>query len=113
MEEHTNSVKELINKTGSYLETRLDLLKLQAVDKSAGVVSSLVTALIIASFVFLLVVILSIGVALWIGHETGELYYGFFIVGGFYILLSILLYAFRDKFLKGPVGNSIIQKLLK
>jgi hypothetical protein len=88
-------------------------LKLNAIDKSADVVSSLVSRLAVIMTVVFSVLIVSIGLSFWIGKLLGDIFYGFFIVGGFYALLAILLQVFRHQWVKYPVSNSIIKQMLK
>jgi hypothetical protein len=61
----------------------------------------------------LFIVILSIGFSLWIGELLGKTYYGFFTIGGFYVVLAILMHYFRHPWLKLPISNSVIKQLLK
>jgi hypothetical protein len=103
----------LFEKAQEYGKTTIELFKLNAVDKSADVVSSLVSRLAILMVVALLIIILSIGLALWTGELLGKTYYGFFVVGGLYTVLAILLHIFRHPWLKKPVSNSIIGQMLK
>jgi phosphoglycerol transferase MdoB-like AlkP superfamily enzyme len=112
MENHTNTIKSLFQEAGDYLEVRLDLLKLKAVDKSCDLVSSIIGTLIIILIGFLFFFILNIGVAFWLGELLGKLYYGFFIVAGFYAIAGLVFFIFRNKFFKTPLSNMIIKKLL-
>jgi hypothetical protein len=112
MENHTNTIKSLFQEAGDYLEIRLELLKLKAVDKCCTVVSSVVTGLSIALIGFVFFFILNFGVAFWLGEVLGRLYYGFFIVAGFYALIGLVFYIFRNKIFKEPLCNMIIKKLL-
>jgi len=106
-------LETLFAKAEDYGKTTIELFKLNAIDKSADVVSSLVSRLAILMVVALFVLIISIGIALWVGELCGKSYYGFFIIGGLYALTAILLYAFRHPWLKYPVNNSIIAQMLK
>ena len=112
MENQTNSLEALFEKTGDYLETRIELLKLQAVNKSSYVTSSMASRFVIALIISLIVLILNMGVSMWIGDMLGKMYYGFFLVSGFYILLAILLYYFRGKWIKMPLYDMLIKKML-
>jgi len=56
--------------------------------------------------------ILNIGLAIWIGELLGQMYLGFFVVGGFYALIAIILHLFRNSWLKKPVSSMIIKKML-
>jgi O-antigen/teichoic acid export membrane protein len=105
--------KSLVDRAEEFGETTVELFRLQAIDKSADVVSSLASRLAILLVVALFIIVLSIGLALWAGELLGKSYYGFFAVGGVYILLALLLMGFRRPWLKKPVSNSIIKQMLK
>ena len=113
MTDNTTPIATLFDRAEDYTKTTLKLFKLNAVDKSAEIVSSLFSLLVVIFAVVLSIVIISIGVALWIGKLLGDSFYGFFVIGAFYILVSILLHVFREKWLKYPVSNSIIKQMLK
>ncbi|MBK7883337.1 MAG: phage holin family protein [Chitinophagaceae bacterium] len=112
MENHTNTIKSLFQEAGDYLEVRLELLKLKAVDKSSGLVSSLGSVFIMMLMGFLFFFIFNIGLAFWLGDLLGKFHYGFFVVAGFYALVGLVFYIFRNKFLKAPLSNMVIKKLL-
>lgn len=96
-----------------YGKSTMELLKLNAIDKSADVVSSLVSRLAVLMTLALSIIIINIGIALWIGKELGETYYGFLIIGFFYTMVTLLLHMFRNQWVKNPISNSIIKQMLK
>ena len=106
-------IELLFDRVEDYSKTTLELFKLKAIDKSADVVSSLVSRLTILLVVALFIIIINIGVALWLGEILGKSYYGFFVIGGLYALIAILLHAFRHPWLKTPVSDTIIMQMLK
>jgi hypothetical protein len=55
---------------------------------------------------------LNFGISLWLGALMGQSYLGFFVVAGFYGLAGIILYAFRNKWIKKPLNNSMINQML-
>jgi phosphoglycerol transferase MdoB-like AlkP superfamily enzyme len=112
MEKQPNALGSLFESAGDYLETRVDLLKLKTVDKSSDVISSVVSSMLIALIITFGIFILNIGISIWLGSVLGEIWYGFFIVAGFYLLLAVLLYIFKDKWLKGPINDFIVKKIL-
>lgn len=113
MTDNTTPIATLFERAEDYGKTTLNLLKLNAIDKSADVVSSLFSRLAVIMTVVFSVIIVSVGLSLWIGKLLGDTFYGFFIIGGFYALLAILLQVFRHQWLKYPVSNSIIKQMLK
>jgi len=108
-----DNIESLFEKTGDYLETRIDLYKLKAVDTSSDIISSLVSKLVVL-FVFIICIIaLNIGIAFFLGELVGRIYYGFFIVAGFYFIAGLLFNFMRRKWFKEPIADSLIKKLLK
>ena len=113
MIDDTTPIATLFERAEDYAKTTIKLVKLNAVDKTAEIVSSLFSLLVVSMTVVLSVIIISIGVALWLGKLLGDTYYGFFIIGAFYLLTAILLRIFREQWLKYHVSNSIIRQMMK
>ena len=107
--EEATTFKSLIDKVVQYIETNVSLIKLKLIDKGSSVISAFLAYIIIAVFVILLIVLLSIGVSLWLGKMLGETFLGFFVTAGFFIILSLLLYKLRNKWLKMPIANSLLK----
>lgn len=103
----------LVERAEEYSKSTIELFKLRTIDKSADVVSSIVSRIVIIMMVSLSVLIINIGLALWIGSALGELYYGFFIVGSFYAFVALLFHLFHHQWLKYPISNSLIKQMLK
>jgi len=108
----TSSVESLLESFRNYLETRIDLLKLKAIDKSSGLISSIAAIVCVLLIAFIFIVLLNIGIALLLGDLLGKAYYGFFIVAAFYALIGIILYSSRDKWIKTPIINGLVKSLL-
>ncbi|MBC8004678.1 MAG: hypothetical protein H7X84_04315 [Verrucomicrobia bacterium] len=113
MEYQENLIESLIEKGEQYGKTTLELIKLKTVDKSADVVSTMVSWVIVIVLTVLFFLIFNIGLALWIGELLGKSYYGFFAVAGFYALLALIFGIYREQFIKKPVNNSIVTQVLK
>jgi hypothetical protein len=112
MENHINTIKSLFREAGDYLEIRLELIKLKAVDKFSTFLSSLISAFAVIIFFIVFFFMFNIGLAFWLGDLTGKMYYGFLIVAGFYLLVGLIFYFLRNKILKTPISNMLIKKLL-
>lgn len=111
MENQSGPIESLIDRLKYYAETRIDLLRLKAIDKSSSFLALFISLLIIILFAFIAFILLNIGLALWIGDLLGEAYYGFFIVAGFYFVIGLVIFMFHDKWIKAPIANSLIKKL--
>jgi len=113
MEQQTDHISSLFEKGRSYVETRMEIVKLKAAEKSSEAISSLVSVMILFIFITLFVLLLSIGLALWLGDLLGNNYYGFFVVAGFYGVVALIIYLFKNKWIEEPVTNTIIKKMVK
>ena len=112
MENQESPVESLIDSLKNYVETRFDLLRLKAIDKSSSVLSMVISLFIVILFGFLAFILLNVGIALLLGDLLGKSYYGFFIVGAFYIITGLVIFKFHDKWIKTPIANSMIKKLM-
>ena len=56
---------------------------------------------------------LNIGIALLIGDLLGKVWLGFILVSGVYACIGLIVYLFREKWIKRPLSNSIVAQLLK
>ena len=74
---------------------------------------SLSITLIILIVIFSTILLcITIGAALLIGEWVGKIYYGFFIVGGIYLIIGLVIYSMRDKLIKTKVSNKLIKELI-
>jgi hypothetical protein len=111
MEDPTTTIEKLIEKAEIYSKTTLELYKYYAVYKTASIFSDLAVKIIMSIVVVFFSLLITIGTSLWIGKELGETYYGFFITGAVFILLAVLLLFFKERWIKIPVSNFIINKM--
>ena len=113
MKNPPGAIGSLVENIGDYIETKVELMKLKAISKSSEVVSSIASIIVVFIVLLFAISLLNIGLSIWIGTMLGEVAYGFFAVGGFYLLVAILLISFKSKWLKAPVANIIIKSILK
>jgi Putative Actinobacterial Holin-X, holin superfamily III len=113
MQSTIDHIENLISKAGDIAETKVEVWKLRAAGKVSETVSSLISLFAIVIFTVGAITIVSMGVAFWIGQQMGKISYGFFIVGGFYALVGLLLYRYRKSWIKKPLSDLIIDKIIK
>jgi len=112
MDKPKEMIESLIERGEEYGKTTLELLKLKTIDKSSDIASTLVSWIVVIAFAVMFFTIVNIGIALWLGALLGESFLGFFIVAGFYGLLTLLFGIFRKQLVKKPVNNSIVKQIL-
>lgn len=113
MEEKITPIELLMDRGKAYTRTSLRLFKLKATDKGAELISKVVSGFVILILFALLFINLNIAIALLIGEMLNKIWMGFIILSGFYGFMGILVYIFRDQWIKQPVSNSIISEILK
>jgi hypothetical protein len=113
MQSTIKHIEDFVSKAGDLAETKVEIWKLRAAGKISETVSSLISVMAIAVITCVAITIVSFGIAFWIGSEMGNVSYGFFIVGGFYAFAGLLLYLFRKQWIKKPVSNLIINKIIE
>ena len=111
MNNPATSIELLLEKAENFGKTSLELYRLKLLDKSTEAISQLITHLLVFMVVALFVFFISIGCSLYIGAYWGNNYYGFFAVGGFYLILALVIYAFRISLIKLPINNALIAQL--
>lgn len=107
------AIETIFEKVEDYSKTTIELVTLKAIDKTADIVSSLAITIILFIVFASVALLVSIGLAIWLGTLTGALYNGFFIMAGVYMLIGLVVYIFRKDWIKTSVSNSLIDSMLK
>lgn len=108
-----NLIEPLFERIEAYVKTTLELAKLRAVETGVSVATTLLARLCVFVAALLFLLILSIGLALYLGALLGQPHVGFFIMAGFYLLVGLVLHRFLHKWLQKPVGDFIITQSLQ
>lgn len=104
-----NNVDEMNDNVQAYVKATVEYYKLDFYKKSMKGVVSASRILLISGFALLVLFFLSFAVAILIGEETGSPSLGFFIVGGFYLLVMLLIAIFGRK----PIARIILTSTSK
>ncbi len=112
METPKDNIEALFANVGEYVENKTELWKLKAIDKATDVVASIAEKIIVYFLASICFVLFSIGLALLIGYWLGHSFWGFFILAGLYGIVGLIIHVSRNKLIKTPISNSIIQKFL-
>ena len=111
--EDKSKIEQIYERVEQYVLTSVELYKLKALQKVAGVATSLITSFLLAIFGLLFLLFVSIGLAVYLGEVMGRIHYGFMIVAGIYLLFSIIVYILRAQVLKDKVNTFIVRKIFK
>lgn len=108
-----DNVELLMEKGSDFLAARIGLYKLQAVDKSSDVVAEAASKSIVSLIFFIAFFIANIGIAILLGEWLDKLYLGFFIVAGFYLIAGGVVMLMQKKWLKDPIADKLVEKMMK
>lgn len=97
----------LVSNLTGYVETRLELMKLEVKEEIAKALARISVLIVVISALTLFVLFFSVSIALLIGEALGY-FAGFGIVTGFYFLIFILFLALR-----GSISLAIEKKLIE
>ncbi|MDZ4823681.1 MAG: hypothetical protein SH856_09490 [Flavobacteriales bacterium] len=112
-ESPASHIQSLLERAESYGKTTLELTKLKILEAVTIVVSTVVSRLIVLIVMAMFAIVLTTGVALYLGELLGKMYYGFFIVAAFYLLTGIVLHYLLNNWIKKPISDLIINEALQ
>jgi hypothetical protein len=111
MEEEESNFRQLTGHIKEYARENYNLAVLNIYDKVSKAVSSIASALVFWVVIVFSLLFISIGFAWWIGHLFANVFIGFFIIGGLYLLITILLIAKKDTWIRVPVINYFLKNI--
>ena len=105
-------LKGLFESAKGYLETYIDIIKLDFWEASTKILSSLIFIFISGAILFFAVLILEISLALYIGEQNGHLWVGMVYIGVGNLLLVPILYLLYKKGIIHRLFKSVLENAL-
>ncbi|RZJ67939.1 MAG: competence protein [Flavobacterium sp.] len=102
-EELKENAGEFQQNAKGYIDSSVAYYKLWLFKVAMKSTTMLLKIFLIGIFLMLVLVFISVAAAIAIGYALDNFAYGFLIIGGVYILLSLLIYSIKDKFVEGPI----------
>jgi len=103
----------MIDLLKSYIENRVQLLKLELVSVVANVAAGLVSSFLILVMGMFILLMFSVSLGFWLAQLLDNDALGFAIVGGIYTLIFIIYLAFSKKAISRIVKDEIVQSALE
>src|SRR2546421_5811904 len=111
MEEVKTGSPGITKNVTNLVDTYIALAKANVTQKAADAVSVSISGFIMAVLAVFAVFFAGAGLAWWIGRLLSNMIAGFFIVSGLFVLLLVLLVAFKEQFLYPIIRNRIVKKV--
>lgn len=100
---------ELRENLQEYIQARVSYYALLAFEKSSRLLTVLLNAWVVSACILLALLFLSASAAIYLGRLWGALELGLLAVGGFYILLALFFFLFRNRLF----GRCVIRSLAR
>lgn len=111
MENRENKqLEDLLTDAKSYVDTRLEYIHLKGVEKGAKLFSDIVTNLVVVICFLLAFLLGTATLALYLSNVFNSYVAGFGCVAGIYLLLSIIVFLTKDKYIDKILVDMIIKK---
>lgn len=108
MEEQKFSFTGVFQKSKEYIDTRLKLLKLKAVERSSRLIASLIVDVVRAVFALFVLFFFSLALGFYLSELLGSSSLGFLATGGIFVLLILVISA-----LEGPLERLFMNLSIK
>ena len=105
--------KELVEIVKEYVNTRYDLTRLKLISSASDVMAAMVAFFLILVAVMFFLFFISYAVAGYLCEVTETKNGGYFIVAGFYLVVTIILMLVKEKRIHIPLENRFIRQFLK
>ncbi|KQM79093.1 hypothetical protein ASE74_00495 [Pedobacter sp. Leaf216] len=109
-ENKDKSIEDLVEDAKGFLEARVEYTRLYLVEKVSKIFADLVTSTTVIVCFILAFLFGSVTLALYLSDVLGSYAGGFGCVSLFYILLAIIVYLTKDKYIEKAIINIAIRK---
>ncbi len=103
--ELTKNIGELNGSVKSYVQAKVDLVKLTLIEKTTRFTAYLFNFVVVAMFSVLIIGFAAAAFAIWYGQTYNNYFEGVLIAGGCLIVVTLLFLLFRKKI----ITNSVIK----
>ena len=101
-DEILTSAGETFEYARHYIKQQGDYIRLEAAERISKTTAAMVTAMVLSIFSLLVLIMLSLAAAFWIGARLGSYPQAFLILSVAYSALGSLIYVYRKQFVAKP-----------
>ena len=88
-------IDAIIENLTGLIEARLELAKLELKEEVAKAGARIIAGVVLAFLLVMIIIFVSITLAAWLNYLLASMFFGYLIVTGFYLLVLVLLIAFK------------------
>jgi len=113
MEETKEAKPGLTEQVEQYIETRIKLIRYQAVEKGTSFFANLITEVFVLLCILLTFLLATITLALYLGSVLNSYWMGFGCVTLLYLLVAFIISKTKSRYIEPRIVNFLVRKLLK
>ncbi len=113
MEENPTPIDSLFKKITEFLVTYIELLKLRSVEKATSAISTILPDLVVSILMLVFLLFINLGAAFWLGEVLGRSYFGFLLVGSFYLIVGFLFHFLLRGRIRKAAANYLIKRIFR
>ncbi len=102
-EELKENSEDLLHQAKAFLESNVSYYKLWLFKATMKSTTMMLKLFLLSVMLVIVTIFFSIAAAIGIGYALDNFAYGFLIVGGIYLVLSIIVYKVQDDIVEGPI----------
>ena len=106
-----SKIDKLLGHVVECAETRFDIVAIDIQDKVTQILASMASIAVVALCLVFVVLLLSIGVAMYLSDYFQSAFIGFLYVAGFYLIVGVVVIFSRNKLIKLPIINGLLKKI--
>ena len=111
MEKTFAKVEELATNIKEYADSRIEEVKLQVAEKSTAIMANVISGIVVVIVFIFFIIFGSMALAVGLGVWIAKMWAGLLIVAFFYLIVGLLVWKSRVKFIQFPMMNSFISQL--
>ena len=105
-------LEELAESAQLYVNTQIELFKLEAIEQSSLIWSELISSIIVGLLGFFFLLFISLSAGFYLSWRLSSNCAGFAIVAGCYALLALVISLVKKQYVEKPIRDKIIDKIL-
>lgn len=113
MEEPKKDFEEITEQLKNYVKLQIELFKLKAVEKGVMFLASLVNSALIFLVVFFILLFGFMALGFYLGNLTGNNAIGFGLLTLFLLIIGIIIFLTKKKYIVTPIQNKAIETIFK
>lgn len=107
----SNDIGELTKSIKEFGYTQYELLRLNVILRVSTIAAELVSSILVVCLLFLFLLFISLGAGFYISNLMGSFFFGFSIIGAFYLLLALIILWKKETLVIPSLRNKLIKQI--